>query len=109
MSKLQLAVDNMLTLLDDSKWVHVAPIAEPNFNRIVTLIRAHESTNPDIPITLERSLDSFGFDELDLIELVMAVEDEFGFVEMLDQPDVEACKTVGDLVALVEKELEKCA
>ena len=100
-------------------------ITEVRFNKVVELIRAHESTNPDIQITLERSLDSFGFDELDLIELVMAVEDEFeldlielvmavedefefGFNGMLDQPDVEACKTVGDLVALVEKELEKC-
>lgn len=83
-------------------------ITEVRFNKVVELIRAHESTNPDIPIDPERSLDSFGFDELDLIELVMAVEDEFGFVEMLDQPDVEKCKTVGDLVALVEKEIEKC-
>lgn len=85
-------------------------ITEVRFNKVVELIRAHESTNPDIPITLERSLDSFGFDELDLIELLMAIEDEFefGFGGMLDQPDVEACKTVGDLVALVEKELEKC-
>lgn len=85
------------------------PITEVRFNKVVELIRAHENTNPDIPITLERSLDSFGFDELDLIELVMAVEDEFefGFDGMLDQPDVEKCKTVGDLVALVEKELEK--
>lgn len=84
------------------------PITEVRFNKVVELIRALESTNPDIPIDHDRSLDSFGFDELDLIELVMAVEDEFGLVEMLDQPDVEACKTVGDLIALVEKELEKC-
>ena len=84
------------------------PITEVRFNRVAELIREFASTNPDIPITPERTLDSFGFDDLDLIELVMAVEDEFGFVEMLDQPDVEKCKTVGDLVALVEKELEKC-
>lgn len=85
------------------------PITEVRFNKVVELIRALESTNPDIPIDHDRSLDSFGFDELDLIELVMAVEDEFdfGFNGMLDQPDVEACKTVGDLIALVEKELEK--
>ena len=83
------------------------PITEVRFNRVAELIREFASTNPDIPITPERTLDSFGFDDLDLIELVMAVEDEFGFVEMLDQPDVEKCKTVGDLVALVEKELEK--
>lgn len=84
------------------------PITEVPFDRVAKLIREFANTNPDIPITRGRTLDSFDFDELDLIELVMAVEDEFGFVEMLDQPDVEKCKTVGDLVVLVEKELEKC-
>ena len=86
------------------------PITEVPFDRVAKLIHEFANTNPDIPITRGRSLDSFGFDELDLIELVMAVEDEFdfGFNGMLDQPDVEACKTVGDLVTLVEKELEKC-
>ena len=76
--------------------------------RIIALIRDAENTNPNIPITPERTLDSFGFDDLDWIELVMAVEDEFELAEMLDEQSLENCKTVGDFVTLVEKEIEKC-
>lgn len=76
--------------------------------RIVALIRDAENSNPNIPITPELTLDSFGFDDLDWIELVMAVEDEFELLEMLDEQSLENCKTVGHLVTLVEKEIEKC-
>ena len=38
----------------------------------------------------------------------MAVEDEFELIEMLDEQSLESCKTVGHLVTLVEKEIEKC-
>lgn len=86
------------------------PITEVRFNRITALIRGHESANPGIPITLDRSLESFGFDELDQVELIMDIEDEFElrFEDMFDPISFDQCKTVGDLVALVGKELEKC-
>jgi len=54
----------------------------------------------------DRSLDSFGFDSLDVVMLTMVIEDDFEI--SLSDPDIEACKTVGDLVILIEKELEKC-
>ena len=82
--------------------------ADAPFNRLVTLIRGAEATNPNVPITPERTLDSFGFDDLDWIELAMSVEDEFELAEMLDEQSLENCKTVGHLVTLVEKEIEKC-
>ena len=46
-------------------------------------------------------IDDLGADSLDLIELVMAVEDEFG----IEIPDEAAAKvrTVGDLVALMDR------
>lgn len=46
-------------------------------------------------------------DSLDQIELVMALEDEFG-IEVPDD-DMEAIKTVGDIVAYVEKKLSEKA
>ena len=82
--------------------------ADAPFNRLVTLIRGAEANNPNVPITPERTLDSFGFDDLDWIELAMSVEDEFELAEMLDEQSLENCKTVGHLETLVEKEIEKC-
>ena len=53
-------------------------------------------------ITLESRLaEDLGADSLDAVELIMALEDEFG-VEVNDD-DAQGIKTVGDIVALVEK------
>ncbi len=53
-------------------------------------------------ITEETSLiDDLGADSLDLVDLVMSFEDEFG-VEMPDE-DIESIKTVGDVVKFIEE------
>ena len=55
-------------------------------------------------VTLEASfVDDLGADSLDTVELVMALEDEFG----LDIPDEEAdkIKTVGDAVKYIESKM----
>ena len=44
---------------------------------------------------------NLGADSLDMVELVMATEEEFG-VEILDA-DAEKIVTVGDLIALVDR------
>lgn len=48
-------------------------------------------------------VDDLGADSLDLVELVMAFEEEFG----VDVPDDDAAslKTVGDAVSYIEKKL----
>ena len=46
-------------------------------------------------------IEDLGADSLDAVELIMALEDEFG-VEVNDD-DAQGIKTVGDIVALVEK------
>ena len=48
-------------------------------------------------------VDDLGADSLDLVELVMALEEEFG----VDVPDDDAAglKTVGDAVGYIEKKL----
>lgn len=51
-------------------------------------------------VALEKSfIDDLGADSLDIVELVMAIEDEFGF-EIPDH-DAEGIRTVGDAVKYV--------
>lgn len=57
-------------------------------------------------VTLESSfVDDLGADSLDCVELVMAVEDEFGF-EISDE-DMEKCTTVGKALEFIEKNAPK--
>ena len=46
-------------------------------------------------------LDDLGADSLDVVELVMAIEEEFG-IEVPDE-DVENIRTLGDIVAYLDK------
>ena len=53
-------------------------------------------------ITLESSLsEDLGADSLDAVELIMALEDEFGVTVSDDV--AQSIRTVGDIVELVEK------
>ncbi|MEN2983745.1 MAG: acyl carrier protein [Dictyoglomaceae bacterium] len=55
-------------------------------------------------ITMESSIaDDLGADSLDAVELIMALEEEFG-IDVPDE-DTEKFKTVGDVVRYVEKKL----
>ena len=52
-------------------------------------------------VTMEASMqDDLGADSLDLVDLVMSVEEEFG-VKVADE-DLEIIKTVGDIVNYIE-------
>ena len=52
-------------------------------------------------VTMEASMqDDLGADSLDLVDLVMSVEEEFG-VKFADE-DLENIKTVGDIVNYIE-------
>lgn len=56
-------------------------------------------------LTLETSFkDNLNADSLDLVELVMALEDEFD-LEVQDE-DMESIKTVGDVVENIENSLD---
>ena len=53
-------------------------------------------------VTMEVSMqDDLGADSLDLVDLVMSVEEEFG-VKVADE-DLENIKTVGDIVNYIEE------
>lgn len=53
-------------------------------------------------VTEDKSFkDDFNADSLDLVELIMAIEDEFG-IEISDE-DFDGVKTVGDALDFLEK------
>ncbi|MFB0917514.1 MAG: acyl carrier protein [Clostridiaceae bacterium] len=57
-------------------------------------------------IKMDSSFEDLGADSLDIVELIMAIEDEFG-IQVSDE-EAEKAKTVGDVVnyisTLVEEE-----
>ena len=70
------------------------------FERIVEIIREQLGLN-DMEITEETSFkDDMGADSLDLYELVLAFEEEFG-VE-LPVEDLENVNTVGDIMEFIK-------
>ena len=57
-------------------------------------------------IAMESSFEEdLGVDSLDIVELSMALELEFGIGEMSEE-DLASIKTVGDLVAYLQKQLD---
>ena len=75
------------------------------FEKIQEIIAEKLSIDAD-QITLESSfVDDLNADSLDIVELVMALEDELD-MEMPDE-DVEGFKTVGDVVEYVKHHVEE--
>lgn len=62
------------------------------------------SYSPELDLRLIADL---GCDSLDMVEIAMAVEDEFA-IEIVDEAG-EKCVTVGDCLALVESLLKEAA
>jgi acyl carrier protein len=50
-------------------------------------------------------IDDLGADSLDIVELVMALEDEYG-IEIPDE-DAEKIETVGDAIKYIEEHMKK--
>ena len=50
-------------------------------------------------------IDDLGADSLDIVELVMALEDEYG-IEIPDE-DAEKIETVGDAIRYIEEHINK--
>ena len=71
--------------------------AEEIFNTMRQLIAEQFALDLD-EISLESSfVDDLGADSVDLVELVMAMEEEFEIGE-IDEEDLQGLKTVGDCV-----------
>ena len=73
--------------------------------RVKKVIEEQLSVNQD-QITRDASfIDDLGADSLDTVELVMALEEEFG-IEIPDE-DAEKMTTVGDAVKYIEEKIAK--
>lgn len=76
------------------------------FEKLTELLAEQFSVEPD-SITLETSFETdLGADSLDLVEMSMALEEEFG-VEEMSEDDAAEIKTVGDLVKYLQGKIEE--
>ncbi len=74
------------------------------FEKVKEIIVSELNVAEDI-VTLDASLkDDLGADSLDAVDIVMAIEDEFGIE--INNEQAESISTIADLVAYIE-ELKK--
>lgn len=71
---------------------------------VISLVAMYSGVKPE-DVKPESELDALGLDSLDRVELVKGIEDQLEV--NLDDDEFEACNTVGELVALVEREASK--
>jgi len=70
-------------------------------SRVTTIVGNHLGVEMKTVAPEASLLDDLGADSLDVVELVMALEEEFG-IEVPDD-DVENIRTIGDIVAYLGK------
>ncbi len=74
------------------------------FDKIKELIVDQLDVEED-KVTMEANIqDDLGADSLDIVDLIMAVEDEFEV--KIEDEDVENIKTVGDIVNYIDNHAE---
>nr|WP_317323029.1 acyl carrier protein [uncultured Flavonifractor sp.] len=74
------------------------------FEKIAALLAEQFGMDVD-SITMDTSFEDLGADSLDIVELTMAVEEEFG-LENMDEDDLSGVATVADLVRYLKSKLE---
>ena len=76
-----------------------------SFEKLSELISEQFGVEPDT-ITMETTFeDDLGADSLDIVELSMALEEEFGVSEM-GEDEISSITTVGDLVHYLQNKLD---
>ena len=79
--------------------------SEEIFKTMQDLIAEQFAIDAD-EVTMDSSfVDDLGADSVDLVELVMAMEEEFDIGE-IDEEDLQSLKTVGDCVRYLSSHLE---
>ncbi len=74
------------------------------FEKLSKLIAEHFSIEMDA-ITMDTSfVEDLNADSIDLMDLMMSVEDEFG-LEEVDESAMESIKTVGDVVGYISERI----
>lgn len=75
---------------------------------ILQIIEEHTGIDKDLITEDKELVGDLGMDELDFVEVVMAIESECGFTTIISDEDAESWKTVGDVMKyLTEKEVIK--
>ena len=74
------------------------------FDKIKEIICSQFDIDPDSVSGETNFLTDLGADSLDVVELAMNIEDEFGLDEISEE-DIRGIQTVDDLVAYVTKEV----
>ena len=74
------------------------------FEKLAALLSEQFGVDVD-SITMDTSFEDLGADSLDIVEMTMAVEEEFGLEDM-DEEDLSGISTVADLVRYLESKLE---
>jgi acyl carrier protein len=72
---------------------------------LVMVIVEQLGVHPEQVTPESNFMDDLGADSLDCVELVMAIEDEFGFD--ISEEDADKCATVGQAIDYIEKNAPK--
>ena len=75
-----------------------------SFGKLAALLSEQFGVDVD-SITMDTSFEDLGADSLDIVEMTMAVEEEFGLEDM-DEEDLSGISTVADLVRYLKSKLE---
>ena len=75
------------------------------FEKLCKLIAEQFGVEPETITTDTAFVDDLGADSVDLMDLSMALEDEFGMEEM-DSDEIESIVTVGDLHKYMQEHLD---
>ena len=75
------------------------------FDKLCKLIAEQFGVDPESVTADSAFVDDLGADSVDLMDLSMALEEEFGMEEM-DSEDIESIITVGDLHKYMQERLD---
>ena len=75
------------------------------FEKLCKLIAEQFGVDPESVTADSAFVDDLGADSVDLMDLSMALEDEFGMEEM-DSDEIESIVTVGDLHKYMQEHLD---
>ena len=70
------------------------------FEQVVDMITDYSDLSPD-DIKYDSTFEDLELDEIDLLDLAMAIEDEFGIAVEIN----DGVKTVGDVVEYIEENM----
>ena len=74
------------------------------FEKVCELIADQLGVNKDT-VTMKTTMEDLGADSLDLVELIMAIEEEFSIGEIEDDA-MSGIETIGDVVAFIKERME---